>query len=477
MTKAAFKQLQTEFPTQNLKKNFVVKQLKWFREEREKGVPTASLKWSRKRSECGRGVIKFSTAVAKKLIEINNRHWGALSFKRLAGKLSEEGISVTEKTVRKWCKELGMIKRRRYIKPKLTLTHRINRLSFVLGKLTRSKKKFSNLQNVVHSDEKWFFLMRDGEVCRVFPDENGEYKMPASPKVYHKSRMPKVMVLAVCARPRPEYGFDGRIGLWSFTLERPAKRSNVRTGTVVGQTMVLEDVRVDSVAYRDKVIKKGGVFEAMRQKMWWFHRDARYKLQNGKRVPCGDYVGAKWHFAKRGGTRCPEAGTALEYQHDGARPHTSKENTRAFACHSKMRGFKIEVVVQPAQSPDLNVDDLAFFRSLQSDVSLVAKETRRDLLEAVHQCWEEYPAEKMESVWRCLFASYHGVLESGGGNEYQRHRGSRAAGDDSDAVDRAVSSDVLKKAQDALAELERQRDDPESSAPNTSDDSSPEDTD
>ena len=43
----------------------------------------------------------------------------------------------------------------------------------------------------------------------------------------------------------PEYGFDGKVGLWSFTLERPAKRSNVRTGTVVGETMILEDVRVD----------------------------------------------------------------------------------------------------------------------------------------------------------------------------------------------------------------------------------------
>ena len=43
----------------------------------------------------------------------------------------------------------------------------------------------------------------------------------------------------------PEYGFDGKVGLWSFTLERPAKRSNVRTGTVVGETMILEDVPVD----------------------------------------------------------------------------------------------------------------------------------------------------------------------------------------------------------------------------------------
>ena len=51
--------------------------------------------------------------------------------------------------------------------------------------------------------------------------------------------------------------------------------------------------------------------------------------------------------------------------------------------HSRaMNKFKIEVVVQPLQNPDLSVDDLAFSSSLQN-VSLVAKENRRDLIAAV----------------------------------------------------------------------------------------------
>ena len=135
----------------------------------------------------------------------------------------------------------------------------------------------------------------------------------------------------------------------------------------------------------------------------------------------------KWQFSKRKGTRCPEAGQPLHYQHDGARPHTAQVNQRVFASHGKMKDFNIQVVVQPAQSPDLNVDDLAFFHSLQSDVSLVAKENRRELLEAVEDCWKEYPEEKMSSVWVCLYSSFHGVLESGGNNDYPRHRGFRSA--------------------------------------------------
>lgn len=458
LTSAAFKQLQVDFPDQNLKRNFVGKQLKWYRTQLEQGQTMASLDWSRKRNECGRGCYKFTAEVAKTLIETSNRYWGKLSYKRLAGKLSEQGIVVTSPTVRTWCKQLGMIRRRRYIKPKLTLQHKINRLAFTLKQLNRRTGRFTDLKDVVHSDEKWFYLMKDGQVCRVFPDKNGDYKLPASPKIFHKSRMPKVMILAVCARPRAEYAFDGKVGLWSFTLERPAKRSDIRTGTVVGETMILEDVSVDAEAYRQKVICKDGVFDAMRQKMWWFHQDARFTTVDGVRVPSGKLVSNKWQFTRRRGEKCPEAGQPLHYQHDGARPHTAKTNTRAFASHSKMRGFRINVVVQPAQSPDLNVDDLAFFNSLQSDVSLVAKESRRELLDAVISCWDAYPAEKMRSVWHCLYNSFKGILETGGDNDFSRHRGSRRAhamGEEAgDLEDQVVSRRVITNAEKMLAELQ-----------------------
>ena len=236
--------------------------MKWYREQKSASRSLPSINFSRKRKECGRGAQKFTTEIAAKLIEINNAKWGKLSFKRLAGKLHDEGIQVSHVAVGTWCKELMMQRRRRYIKPKLTLGHRINRLTFALDQVNQQAGRFSDLKNTVHSDEKWFYLMSDGQVCRVFPNNRGEYRLPAPPHVYHKSRRPKVMVLAVCARPRPEYGFDGKVGLWSFTLERPAKRSNVRTGTVVGETMILEDVCVDAAVYRQKLIGKDGVFSS-----------------------------------------------------------------------------------------------------------------------------------------------------------------------------------------------------------------------
>ena len=63
-----------------------------------------------------------------------------------------------------------------------------------------------------------------------------------------------------------------------------------------------------------------------------------------------------------------------------------------------MKGFHIEVTVQPAQSPDLNTNDLAFFASLQKDTDLVAKENVKDLIAAVKLCLDEYHSEGMDAV-------------------------------------------------------------------------------
>ena len=79
------------------------------------------------------------------------------------------------------------------------------------------------------------------------------------------------------------------------------------------------------------------------------------------------------------------------------------------------------------QIPDLNVNDLAFFSSLQKDTELVAKGNVFDLSAAIVKAWEEYPLERMASVWRLLYALYKGIVEDDGGNSYSHDTGSRKA--------------------------------------------------
>ena len=231
--------------------------------------------------------------------------------------------------------------------------------------------------------------------------------------------------------PSPEYGFDGKIGIWPFTVERVAKRSS-RTGNVAGVTMILEDVKVDAVEYQKKITMNGGVFDCMRQKMPWF------KAGSGK----------------------PEAGCVLYMQQDGARPHTTAANLQHFACEGAKYGFNIIVITQSAQSPDFNYNDLSFFNSLNSDVRIQSMSNRKDIIVAVKKCFAEYEADRMAGCIRSLTNSYRGCLETGGGNTYKTHRGV-AKNARNGIEDFAVAKSVVDKARLTLAQLKAAGEDPD----------------
>ena len=65
-------------------------------------------------------------------------------------------------------------------------------------------------------------------------------------------------------------------------------------------------------------------------------------------------------------------------------------NEGHWARHDAKSGFKISVVVQPAQFSELDVNDLAFFSNLQKDVPRVTKKKVFDLLEVVKMAWDAY---------------------------------------------------------------------------------------
>ena len=356
-----------------------------FRRQRAQGVSPLEMSFAAKRVGRSATNTKLTPAIARKLVELNDASFGVLSNKKLASKLCEEvGGRVAPDTVRRWCKALGAVKRRRYIKPLLTPKHKLDRLSWVSSQVPGGTS-FPDFYDTVHVDEKWFYLMRDGSSCRIFPDDDGTIRMPPPPRLHHKRHVPKLMFLCAVARPRPEYNFDGKIGIWFFAVDRKAKRSNKKTGTVAGVTDVLESLTVNAEEYRKTMCGSHGVFAKIREKMPWMR------------------------------------GKTLWLQHDGAGAHTAKKNDAIWESEGRKDGFDIVVVVQPAQSPDLNVNDLAFFNSLQSDVRCVAKSTMFDLREAVLECWEAYPPERLDSCWRCLIASYRDILKSHGDNDSAAH--------------------------------------------------------
>ena len=51
-------------------------------------------------------------------------------------------------------------------------------------------------------------------------------------------------MLAICACQGPQHGLDGKAGMFSFTQERLAKRSDIRTGTAFRETIVRHSRRI-----------------------------------------------------------------------------------------------------------------------------------------------------------------------------------------------------------------------------------------
>ena len=124
------------------------------------------------------------------------------------------------------------------------------------------------------------------------------------------------------------------------------------------------------------------------------------------------------------------------------KPHSARANVKQWACHGAKKKIKIEVITQPPQSPDLNVNEL------------VAKETAIELKEAVENCWQEYPADRMPAVWNCLFASFKGIVESNGDNSYSHPTGSRHAhhisAEEGEHHDRRFPVQNIKEAEKSL---------------------------
>ncbi|CAN0499486.1 unnamed protein product [Discosporangium mesarthrocarpum] len=82
-------------------------------------------------------------------------------------------------------------------------------------------------------------------------------------------------------------------------------------------------------------------------------------------------------------------------------------------------GDSIIQETQPANSPDLSVNDLGFFHSIQQLREGVGVSSPEDLVEATTEAFDVYPRETLERVWQSLFAVLGEVLGFKGDNSYK----------------------------------------------------------
>jgi hypothetical protein len=171
---------------------------------------------------------KLTGIVKNRLIQINFESRGRAPYSGFIELYKKKyNKTLSKSRLHEYFRKLGMKTRRSYIKPLLTKTQRLRRIEFILSKIT-GKGVFKCEKNVVHVDEKWFYLVRKGRRIRLQPC-GGDFDDDVT---QHKSHIEKVMFLSAIGVPQitPDGSyFDGKIGIWPFVEPKIAMRTTNET--------------------------------------------------------------------------------------------------------------------------------------------------------------------------------------------------------------------------------------------------------
>ena len=261
------------------------------------------------------------------------------------------------------------------LKPTLTEENKMSRMELALSFVDKNNpSQFENMEDLIHIDEKWFFLTKDGQRFIIAADEEEPYR-----HVQHKNFMTKVMFLCAVARPRYDTNknawFDGKIGIWPIGKWEPAKRKskNRAKGTPVWKNQL-----INRDVYREYLIQK--LLPAVKEK--WPRNNARIRLQQ-----------------------------------DGAKSHILEDDVE-FKEAVQQIGLNLTVFTQAPNSPDTNILDLGFFRAIQS-ANDACPDNEEELIKSVEKAYGEYPWCKLNFVWLTLQSCLNKIIEHDGGNDYK----------------------------------------------------------
>ena len=277
----------------------------------------------------------------------------------------------------------GIIKRHsNAIKPSLSDGNMRARLEFCVSMLDSStipnNPKFIDMYNIVHIDEKWFYMTKKSSTYYLLPVEEEPHRTCQS-----KNYITKVMFLAAMARPRYDGEgneiFSGKIGLFPFVTMQPAQRRsrNRAAGTLELKAMTS--------------IKRKNIKEFLIEKVIPKIRE---------RWPQEDF------------------GKTIFIQQDNARTHVDP-NDEEFQAAASDHGFDIRLMCQPPNSPDLNILDLGFFSAIQALQYQVCPKTIQELISAVEASFDEYPSTQVNRIFLTLQTCMQEIMRVQGENKYK----------------------------------------------------------
>ncbi|KAI5400539.1 uncharacterized protein LOC127096114 [Lathyrus oleraceus] len=262
--------------------------------------------------------------------------------------------------------KVGVIRRHtNTLKPYLKEDNMIARLRFCLSMIDKNSlphdPKFISMHNIVFIDEKWFYITRNKVTNYLHVDEEEPHRTCKSKKFISK-------VMFLCAVTRPRFDneenetYSGKIGIFPFVYEQPARRSSVNrvAGTIETKPIASVTREVNKAYLINKVLP---AIENM-----WPRED----------------VGKK-----------------IFIQQDNARSHISKDDPDFCRAASESE-FDIQLTCQPPNSPDLNVLDLGFFNAIQSLQQKEPVKSIDELVGAVQKAFDEFSTVQSNKIFSTL---------------------------------------------------------------------------
>ncbi|KAI3511819.1 hypothetical protein L1887_18977 [Cichorium endivia] len=348
---------------------------------------TVSRIWHQAKSQVDQGLpvdlsSHLAMVVGRKRVQVNLNQVLDIPLRRRTNIRSLANcLNVSKSTLHRRIKEGALRPHTNAIKPNLTNENKRARLEFCLSNVSRSLSNqiptFHDMFNVVHIDEKWFYMSKPSRRYYLLPGEDEPLRTCQSKKF-----ITKVMFLAAVARPRFNASgdeiFSGKIGIYPFTRLEPAKRSS--KNRVAGTLETKPILSVTKEVTRSWLIEK--VLPDIR---------------------------AKWPGSQLG---------PIFIQQDNAKPHIDVNDIEFLEAASR-DGFDIRLSFQPPNSPDLNVLDLGFFRAIQSLQEQEVLGTIDELVHAVKTAFERMESQQLNNVFLTLQTCMKEIIKVQGGNNYQ----------------------------------------------------------
>ena len=103
-------------------------------------------------------------------------------------------------------------------------------------------------------------------------------------------------------------------------------------------------------------------------------------------------------------------------QQDGVKNHI-REDDKLFNDALEENGVDAELYTQSANSPDVNLLDLGFFRAIQS-FNDAALRNEEELIKEVSEAYDNYHKEKINRTWLTLQCCFNQIITHHGDNDY-----------------------------------------------------------